>query len=241
MPRRGTSATRRVETPEGLILPKYVLSISPQISNQKKEEEASKQKRAEEAARLERERRIHESLDKWRRDIIPHWESRSTGNVAMRTSLTILALHRCTRSSVIALWRMGLPPSVRGTVWSLAMGNRLQITRGLLGAVFIPWVRLSIHHRRTDLFDILSEAVTQQRCAERAAADSTSTDNTRHVIELDLPRTLTTLAFVCLLSSQYYVANTPWAPALPSFARVAHSPNSSRRVCSALSTRPRSY
>lgn len=28
------------------------------------------------------------------------------------------------------MWRVGLPPSVRGQIWKLAIGNELMITKG---------------------------------------------------------------------------------------------------------------
>jgi len=37
---------------------------------------------------------------------------------------------RCTSRRVRDLWWQGLPPSVRGKVWSLAVGNELNITHG---------------------------------------------------------------------------------------------------------------
>lgn len=42
----------------------------------------------------------------------------------------LLYIRRATRR-VRELWWQGLPPSVRGKVWSLAVGNELNITPGM--------------------------------------------------------------------------------------------------------------
>lgn len=39
-------------------------------------------------------------------------------------------LNRCCSRKVRELWWQGIPPSVRGKVWSLAIGNELNITHG---------------------------------------------------------------------------------------------------------------
>lgn len=46
--------------------------------------------------------------------------------------LFILSAGRCTSRRVRDLWWQGIPPSVRGKVWSLAVGNDLNITHGTL-------------------------------------------------------------------------------------------------------------
>lgn len=38
--------------------------------------------------------------------------------------------NRCCSRKVRELWWQGIPPSVRGKVWSLAIGNELNITHG---------------------------------------------------------------------------------------------------------------
>lgn len=51
-------------------------------------------------------------------------------------------LNRCCSRKVRELWWQGIPPSVRGKVWSLAIGNELNITHGeaaVLSTVFIKW------------------------------------------------------------------------------------------------------
>ena len=54
---------------------------------------------------------------------------------AGRDALTCLWLsRRCTSRRVRELWWRGVPPSVRGKVWSLAVGNDLNITPGRLAA-----------------------------------------------------------------------------------------------------------
>lgn len=57
--------------------------------------------------------------------------SKSSAPSAPQGALTRLRLaRRCTSRRVRDLWWQGVPPSVRGKVWSLAVGNDLNITPG---------------------------------------------------------------------------------------------------------------
>ncbi|XP_041670940.1 TBC1 domain family member 12-like isoform X2 [Cheilinus undulatus] len=75
-----------------------------------KEAQRREQQRRE---RLRHEEEISNNTLIWNQHILPHWD-------AMRSS-------RRTRD----LWWGGLPPSVRGRVWSIAIGNELNITAEL--------------------------------------------------------------------------------------------------------------
>lgn len=63
--------------------------------------------------RFKQEENIASAMVIWINEILPNWE-----------------VMRSTRR-VRELWWQGLPPSVRGKVWSLAVGNELNITPGL--------------------------------------------------------------------------------------------------------------
>lgn len=53
----------------------------------------------------------------------------STGNEMFLRRICFI-LNRCCSRKVRELWWQGIPPSVRGKVWSLAIGNELNITHG---------------------------------------------------------------------------------------------------------------
>uniref|UniRef100_A0A3Q3QKX3 Rab-GAP TBC domain-containing protein n=1 Tax=Monopterus albus TaxID=43700 RepID=A0A3Q3QKX3_MONAL len=71
--------------------------------------EAQKKKR-QMKERHRQEDSISNAMVIWNNEILPHWDTM-----------------KCTRR-VRELWWQGLPPSVRGRVWSLAIGNELNIT-----------------------------------------------------------------------------------------------------------------
>lgn len=54
----------------------------------------------------------------------------SKSGLKKATFLTRRTHDRCTSRRVRDLWWQGIPPSVRGRVWSLAVGNDLNITHG---------------------------------------------------------------------------------------------------------------
>lgn len=57
-----------------------------------------------------------------------HTDDSSDNEIFLR-SIHFL-LNRCCSRKVRELWWQGIPPSVRGKVWSLAIGNELNITHG---------------------------------------------------------------------------------------------------------------
>ncbi|KAJ7987724.1 hypothetical protein DPEC_G00329460 [Dallia pectoralis] len=76
----------------------------------KRELREAQRKRKEMKERFKQEDSIANAMVVWNNDILPNWEN-------MRNS-------RRARE----LWWQGLPPNVRGKVWSLAIGNELNIT-----------------------------------------------------------------------------------------------------------------
>ncbi|XP_057712089.1 TBC1 domain family member 14 isoform X1 [Corythoichthys intestinalis] len=84
------------------------------VAQAKKKELKEAQKRKK---RLEERCKVEESIGSaaqtWNQEILPNWSS------------------MCTSRRARELWWQGIPPSVRGKVWSLAMGNELNITHEL--------------------------------------------------------------------------------------------------------------
>ncbi|XP_067408945.1 TBC1 domain family member 12 isoform X2 [Emydura macquarii macquarii] len=108
------------------------------VAEAKKREikEAHKRKRIMKE-RFKQEENIASAMVIWINEILPNWEG-------MRTT-----------RRVRELWWQGLPPSVRGKVWSLAIGNELNITHELY-EIFLSrakerWRSFSETHSENDL------------------------------------------------------------------------------------------
>uniref|UniRef100_A0A4W5N0F2 TBC1 domain family, member 12b n=1 Tax=Hucho hucho TaxID=62062 RepID=A0A4W5N0F2_9TELE len=76
----------------------------------KRELKEAQRKRKEMKERFKQEDSIANAMVVWNHDILPNWDN-------MRNT-----------RRVRELWWQGLPPNVRGKVWSLAIGNELNIT-----------------------------------------------------------------------------------------------------------------
>uniref|UniRef100_A0A8C8S8F8 TBC1 domain family member 12 n=1 Tax=Pelusios castaneus TaxID=367368 RepID=A0A8C8S8F8_9SAUR len=110
------------------------------VAEAKKREikEAHKRKRIMKE-RFKQEENIASAMVIWINEILPNWEG-------MRTT-----------RRVRELWWQGLPPSVRGKVWSLAIGNELNITHELY-EIFLSrakerWRSFSEPHSENDIED----------------------------------------------------------------------------------------
>uniref|UniRef100_W5KBY7 TBC1 domain family member 12 n=1 Tax=Astyanax mexicanus TaxID=7994 RepID=W5KBY7_ASTMX len=79
----------------------------------KREMKEAQKKKQQMKDRFRQEESIANAMVVWNSEILPNWESM-----------------RGTRR-VRDLWWQGLPPNVRGKVWSLAIGNELNITSGI--------------------------------------------------------------------------------------------------------------
>uniref|UniRef100_A0A4W4GKJ0 Rab-GAP TBC domain-containing protein n=1 Tax=Electrophorus electricus TaxID=8005 RepID=A0A4W4GKJ0_ELEEL len=80
----------------------------------KRELKEAQKKKQQMKERFRQEESIASAMVVWNTEILPNWDSmRSTRKVK-------------------DLWWQGLPPNVRGRVWSLAIGNDLNITAGIL-------------------------------------------------------------------------------------------------------------
>ncbi|KAF7651566.1 hypothetical protein LDENG_00109020 [Lucifuga dentata] len=84
------------------------------VAQAKKRELKEAQKRKKQLEdRCKLEESIGTAAQTWNQDILPNWST------------------VCTSRRVRDLWWQGIPPSVRGKVWSLAVGNELNITHEL--------------------------------------------------------------------------------------------------------------
>uniref|UniRef100_A0A672PUL4 Rab-GAP TBC domain-containing protein n=1 Tax=Sinocyclocheilus grahami TaxID=75366 RepID=A0A672PUL4_SINGR len=116
----------------------------------KRELKEAQKKKKQMKERFKQEESIANAMVVWNNEILPNWESM-----------------RGTRR-VRDLWWQGLPPNVRGKVWSLAIGNELNITSG-----FFLFYSLSL---------ILSNVVV-------VTADSADRESSLDLIKLDISRT----------------------------------------------------
>lgn len=72
----------------------------------------------------------------WNNEILPNWDTMYESIcvcVCIQRYVVNFSVHVFCRKGtrrVRDLWWQGLPPSVRGRVWSLAIGNELNITPG---------------------------------------------------------------------------------------------------------------
>eukprot|EP00064_Thunnus_orientalis_P016030 superscaffoldBa00003090_g16093 len=81
------------------------------VAQAKKRELKDAQKRKKQLEdRCKLEESIGSAAQTWNQEILPNWST------------------MCTSRRVRDLWWQGIPPSVRGKVWSLAVGNDLNIT-----------------------------------------------------------------------------------------------------------------
>ncbi|XP_039896757.1 TBC1 domain family member 14 isoform X2 [Simochromis diagramma] len=82
-----------------------------QVKKRELKEAQRRKKQLEDRCKLEES--IGTAAQTWNQDILPNWST------------------VCTSRRVRDLWWQGIPPSVRGKVWSLAVGNDLNITHEL--------------------------------------------------------------------------------------------------------------
>lgn len=73
--------------------------------------EAKKQKETD-RKREEKDKKMNNAIYTWEHDIIPHWKSKQHDK------------------KTLLLWSQGIPPRCRKKIWSLSIGNNLNITKG---------------------------------------------------------------------------------------------------------------
>lgn len=126
--------------------------------------EAQKKKR-QMKDRYRQEENIANAMVIWNTEVLPNWES-------MRNT-----------RRVRDLWWQGVPPSVRGKVWSLAIGNELNITPELYE------IFLSRAKEKWRSFNEMSSVNENEDCGVSLADRESSLD----LIKLDISRTFPSL------------------------------------------------
>ncbi|MGH0136924.1 UNVERIFIED_CONTAM: hypothetical protein FKN15_008498 [Acipenser sinensis] len=115
--------------------------------------------------RYKQEEVIANAMVIWNSEILPNWE-------AMRNM-----------RKVRELWWQGLPPSVRGKVWSLAVGNELNITHELY-EIFLS--------RAKEKWKSFSETGSEYE-AEDSGTSGADRESSLDLIKLDISRTFPSL------------------------------------------------
>ncbi|MGH0169526.1 UNVERIFIED_CONTAM: hypothetical protein FKN15_056966 [Acipenser sinensis] len=115
--------------------------------------------------RYKQEEVIANAMVIWNSEILPNWE-------AMRST-----------RKVREFWWQGLPPSVRGKVWSLAVGNELNITHELY-EIFLS--------RAKERWKSFSETGSENE-AEDSGASGADRESSLDLIKLDISRTFPSL------------------------------------------------
>ncbi|XP_029090603.1 TBC1 domain family member 14 isoform X2 [Monodon monoceros] len=170
-----------------------------QAKKRELKEAQRRKKQLEERCRLEES--IGNAVLTWNNEILPNWETMW-----------------CSRK-VRDLWWQGIPPSVRGKVWSLAIGNELNITH--------------------ELFDIcLARAKERWRCFstggsevenEDAGFSAADREASLELIKLDISRTFPNLCIFQQVQGMSFIAavlilNLDTADAFIAFSNLLNKP-----------------
>ena len=112
----------------------------------------------------------------WTKEMLPYWHTkRST-------------------SEMRELWKKGIPPSLRDQIWTLAIGNKLSITK--------QYYEINLKKAKA-----LRQVIKTKTDAQISAyfveqyGSNLSKESTLKVIDLDLPRTFPTLGYLSFLDS----------------------------------------
>ncbi|OXB53670.1 hypothetical protein ASZ78_013387 [Callipepla squamata] len=151
--------------------------------------------------RFKQEDNIASAMVIWVNEILPNWEG-----------------VRATRR-VRELWWQGLPPSVRGKVWSLAVGNELNITPELY-EIFLS--------RAKERWKSFSET-SSENDAEDASASVADREASLELIKLDISRTFPSLYIFQKVQGMSFIAavlilNLEEADAFIAFANLLNKP-----------------
>ncbi|XP_071827677.1 TBC1 domain family member 12-like isoform X2 [Apostichopus japonicus] len=143
---------------------KHVLEYQEMIRGAKKKEVRDHKKQLKELeVRLRHEDGVQMHLQTWQDEILPNWETMKNNKKARD------------------LWWQGIPPSVRGRVWMLAIGNELNITPELF-EIFLLRARDRIKY----ISDLDSDGESEE-------AQAGSLEDSVDVIKLDIARTFPNL------------------------------------------------
>jgi len=107
--------------------------------------------------------------DIWVKDMLPYWH------------------HKKGTNELRELWKKGIPPSLRDQIWTLAIGNRLSITKQYYE------INLKKAKALRQQLKGKTDAQIQQFFLEQYGSTLTKESSLR-IIDLDLPRTFPSLA-----------------------------------------------
>uniref|UniRef100_A0A7N6C4C0 Rab-GAP TBC domain-containing protein n=1 Tax=Anabas testudineus TaxID=64144 RepID=A0A7N6C4C0_ANATE len=146
---------------------KHKLEYEEMVAGAKRRElkEAQKKKR-QMKERHRQEDSISNAMVVWNNEILPHWDT-TKGTRRVRE-----------------LWWQGLPPSVRGRVWSLAIGNELNITPELY-EIFLS--------RAKEKWRSYSETSSVNDSESDGGASLADRESSLDLIKLDISRTFPAL------------------------------------------------
>jgi len=117
--------------------------------------------------------------DIWVKDILPYWHSKK-GTSELRE-----------------LWKKGIPPSLRDQIWTLAIGNRLSITKQYYE------INLKKAKALRQVLQGKSESQIQKLFLEQYGSNLTK-ESSLKIIDIDLPRTFPSLAIFSNRNSPIY-------------------------------------
>lgn len=119
-----------------------------------------REKRLDQERKLTRETEIRENMKIWVNEILPNWDNKAKHWKTMR------------------LWRRGLPPRVRGEVWTRAVGNPFAMT--------------------PELYAInLKKAHSLCRAMESGTGEAVGKESSVRLVTLDISRTFHTMGYFC--------------------------------------------
>ncbi|XP_069678190.1 TBC1 domain family member 14-like isoform X2 [Periplaneta americana] len=145
----------------------------------KKELKEAKQRKKQLQKQLKIEEQLANAARIWNNEILPKWDIMKTSRKARD------------------LWWQGIPPSVRGKVWKLAIGNDLNVTHQLYNICL------------TRAQERLKAAVTAQ------AGDNVDKEASMELIQLDIARTFPHLCIFQRMNAYYAAYNDFFRENLP--------------------------
>ncbi|XP_030347473.1 TBC1 domain family member 14 isoform X2 [Strigops habroptila] len=170
-----------------------------QAKKRELKEAQKRKKQLEERCKLEES--IGNAVLTWNNEILPNWET------------------MCCSRKVRELWWQGIPPSVRGKVWSLAIGNELNITHELydicLARAKEKWRSLSTGGAEVE--------------GEDAGFSAADREASLELIKLDISRTFPNLCIFQQVQGMSFIAavlilNLDTADAFIAFSNLLNKP-----------------
>lgn len=141
------------------------------------------------ATQLDLRQQFADARRVWKQEWLPKWDREATSG---RGTASIKESDRSGRRMRVLL-QSGVPPALRAKVWSLAVGNELEITK--------------------DQFDMM--VATAKATADVTAEENDRVATTRAMIATDLHRTVGKIGFERFALSQTEAADAADAPAAP--------------------------